>query len=115
MSTDPAQDYDVGYSKPPRQYRFAKGRSGNPSGRPKANSRDLSTLLRKALEEKVIVNENGRRKTVPKIEAMTKQLVNKATAGDARSIKLLVELLSQTPEPECGPLVIYQTIGDDKL
>jgi Family of unknown function (DUF5681) len=107
MSTDPAQDYDVGYSKPPRQHRFAKGRSGNPSGRPKAKSRDLSTLLRKALDEKVIVNENGRRRAVPKIEAMTKQLVNKAIAGDARSIKLLVELLNQTPEAKSEPVVIY--------
>jgi hypothetical protein len=106
MSTDPAQDYEVGYSKPPRQHRFAKGRSGNPSGRPKAKSRDLPTLLRRALDEKVIVNENGRRKAVPKIEAMTKQLVNKAAAGDRHSIKLLMDWLDKTPEAKSEPLLI---------
>jgi hypothetical protein len=44
----------------------------------------------KALNEPVIVNENGRRKTITKGEAIIKQLVNRGAAGDARSIQLLL-------------------------
>ena len=33
MSAD-RHDYEVGYRKPPRHTRFAKGQSGNPRGRP---------------------------------------------------------------------------------
>ena len=31
----PGEGYDVGYGKPPKQTRFAKGQSGNPRGRPR--------------------------------------------------------------------------------
>ena len=38
-----------------------------------------------------MVNENGRRKTISKRDAIIMQLVNKAVSGDLRSIKLLLE------------------------
>ncbi len=31
-------NYDVGYGKPPAKNKFQKGKSGNPSGRPKRKS-----------------------------------------------------------------------------
>ena len=34
MPPDSESDYEVGYGKPPRETRFAKGQSGNPRGRP---------------------------------------------------------------------------------
>ena len=43
-----------------------------------------------ALDEPVVVNENGERKRITKGEAMIKQLVNKGASGDARSIQLLL-------------------------
>jgi len=36
---DEAEDSGVGYRKPPRAMRFTKGRSGNPSGRPRERHR----------------------------------------------------------------------------
>jgi hypothetical protein len=62
-------DYVIGYCKPPKGTRFVKGRSGNPKGKPKG-SRNLATLLTKTVNEAVIVHENGRRKTITKLEAM---------------------------------------------
>jgi len=82
----------VGYGKPPRSSRFAKGTSGNPKGRP-PGSKNLRHLFEEALDEEVTISENGRRRVISKREAITKQLVNKAASGDARSIKLLVDLL----------------------
>ena len=33
--TDTNKDYEVGYKKPPKEYQFKPGVSGNPKGRPK--------------------------------------------------------------------------------
>jgi hypothetical protein len=76
-------EYEVGYKKPPHRTRFKRGESGNPGGRPKG-SRNLATLLEKELRQRVVVTENGRRRSITKQEAMVKHLVNKALSGDRR-------------------------------
>lgn len=88
---NPGPAEKVGYRQPPKDTRFTKGVSGNPKGRPKG-SLNLSTILMKALHERVVINENGRRKTVTKFEAALKQLVNKAASGDLRALFHLTEL-----------------------
>jgi Family of unknown function (DUF5681) len=45
------------------------------------------------MKERVVINENGERKAVPKIVAIFKQLINKAVTGDPRAQKLVLELL----------------------
>ena len=85
--------YDIGYGKPPEKSRFKKGETGNPKGRPKG-TRNLASLLNAALDEKVIVNENGRKRKVTKLEASLKQVVNRATTGDLPSMRLLLQLVS---------------------
>jgi hypothetical protein len=94
MPRDDRDDYQVGYGKPPRHTQFAKGQSGNPRGRP-SGSKNLVTLLREALNEMVIVTEDGGRRQISKCEAIIKQLVNKAAKADWRAIKLLLEILRQ--------------------
>jgi len=90
MAKKPA-DYDVGFGKPPAHTRFAKGRSGNPRGRPKGSS-NLATLLEQELNAPVIINENGQRKRVTKLQAAVKQLVNKAASGEPRALQQLLGL-----------------------
>ena len=46
----------------------------------------------KTLRERVVINENGRRRTVTKLEAALKQLVNKAASGELRALAQLVAL-----------------------
>jgi hypothetical protein len=89
MAIDRDPDYDVGYARPPRQHQFRQGCSGNPRGRPRG-AKNLATLLDETLNEKVHVNDNGKRKTISKRQAILKQLVNKAAGGDPRSIQLLL-------------------------
>jgi hypothetical protein len=92
MSDDNAKPSGpVGYGKPPQNTRFKKGVSGNPKGRPKG-SLNVASVFMKTLREKVVLNENGQRKKVSKLEAAIKQLVNKAATGDQRSMHLLVDL-----------------------
>ena len=91
MRADEKRDYAVGYGKPPRHTRFEKGRSGNPKGRP-SGSKNMSTLFTEALNETVIIAENGARRKISKRQAIVKQIVNKAAKGDWRCTKLLLEL-----------------------
>jgi len=81
----------VGYRNPTKTTRFKKGVSGNPKGRPKG-SLNVATVFTKTLRERVVINEHGQRKTVTKLEAALKQLVNKAASGDLRALAQLVVL-----------------------
>ena len=71
MPADKKRDYEVGYGKPPRHTRFAKGRSGNPRGRA-PGTKNLKTFLIDALNELVVVTENGGRRTISKGQAIIK-------------------------------------------
>lgn len=88
----PTGGYPIGYGKPPAQTRFKKGQSGNPTGRPKGTP-NFATALEQALNEQVVVNEGGQRRTVSKLEATVKQLVNKATLGDPRATQQVLGVL----------------------
>ena len=107
MADNASEDdsYDVGYGKPPLATRFQKGVSGNPRGRPKG-ARNLSTVVSAALNEKVLITENGRKRRISKYEAAVKQLVNRAAGGEARATQLLLGLIQagearafETPVP----------------
>lgn len=84
-------DYEVGYKKPPAHTQFQKGQSGNPSGRPKG-SINLATALERELHQRITVKEGGRTRTITKLEAAVKQLINKAASGDPKALALLLNL-----------------------
>src|SRR6267142_5105940 len=92
----------VGYRSPPEHTRFKKGQSGNPQGRPKGTL-NIATVLEGTLREKVVINENGKRKTVTKLEAAIKQLTNKATSGELKALQLLTALVRSAEERAFQP------------
>jgi Family of unknown function (DUF5681) len=92
MPYNDEDDHEVGYGKPPRRSQFVKGQSGNPRGRP-PGAKNLKTLLNKALNELVIVTENGGRRKVSKREAIVTQLVNRSAKADYRAIQILLGML----------------------
>src|SRR5246127_3410131 len=94
MPPDNNRDDEVGYGKPPRRTRFTKGQSGNPRGRP-AGAKNLKTLLSEALNETVIVTENGGRRKLTKRQAIITQLVNRSATADFRAIKILLDMLRE--------------------
>jgi hypothetical protein len=99
MSDDQEPPYKVGYRNPPTATQFKKGRSGNPKGRPK-RPKSFVSLLAEALDERVWINEGGRRKSISKRQALAKQFANKGAAGDIRAAKLLMDLI-QVMDREC--------------
>ena len=92
MPPDAPRDYEVGYGKPPLHTRFKKGQSGNPRGRP-CGSKNLKTLLNDALNEPVVVAEEGGRRKISKREAIVTQLVNRSASADLRALKILLDTL----------------------
>jgi len=87
--------YTIGYRRPPASGRFQKGQSGNPKGRPKGSA-NFITLLEQELAATIVVNENGKKKTVTRMKAMVKRLVAGALQGDHKALISLVEILRRT-------------------
>src|SRR5712675_320444 len=73
------------------------GQSGNPKGRPKA-SESFARLARQTLNERIVIKENGERRTITKLQAALKQLINKAASGDARAIREVFKLQAMIAE-----------------
>ena len=83
-------DYEIGRARPPGHTRFAKGVSGNSKGRPRG-SRNHRNELKRELEAKVTVTENGKRRKVTTWEMMVKQQVVKAMKGDLKATDWLAK------------------------
>ena len=110
------RDYQVGYGKPPPHTRFKKGQSGNPRGRP-AGAKNLKTLLTDALNEPVVVTENGGHRKITKRQAIVTQLVNRSATADWRAIKILFDILRdiEVQTEAASPETPAFTAADEKV
>ena len=91
-STEKTSDnYEVGYGRPPKDTRFRKGVSGNPSGRTRKPQDFDQQLLREA-GSFVTITEKGRRVRISKHDVAIRQLVHKAMTGDLSALKTFVPL-----------------------
>ena len=89
-----AEDYPIGYRKPPRKSQFKPGTSGNPKGR-KKGTLNLKTDLEQELSERIRIREGDQDKTVSKQRAMLKALMSKSLKGEARAVSILVMLIGK--------------------
>ncbi|MDP1027101.1 DUF5681 domain-containing protein [Sphingomonas sp. KR1UV-12] len=78
--------YEVGYGKPPVARRFKPGQSGNPRGRPKG-SKNLDTMVREILDERITVNTPTGPKRVPRIEVLLRKSIEVAAKGNPRMVE----------------------------
>jgi Family of unknown function (DUF5681) len=93
--TAPAEQYKVGPGRPPKEYRFKPGQSGNPKGRKrKAKSLlpDLKRLFEQALSEKVTLKQGGKQLTLTMAAAGIKQLVAGYARGDRHARRDVIAL-----------------------
>jgi len=79
----------VGYRRPPEKTRFVKGRSGNPRGR-RRGAKNFKAMLRKLLDETVVLEIDGKRQRMSLSDAIAIRLVRGAASGNLRNIDLLL-------------------------
>src|SRR5271168_1372034 len=89
--------YEVGYGKPPKNTQFQKGVSGNPTGRPK-KAAEFHSIFMKESESLMTIIDNGQRRRISKLEAIAKQLHNKALTGNIQALRIFVALYPQLRE-----------------
>ena len=97
--TDPSdQEYRVGPGRPPKEYRWKPGQSGNPKGaRPKPRSivPDLKALFEDALSGKVTLRQGEQEKIITKAAAGIEQLVNQFAKGDRHARRDVLALAAR--------------------
>lgn len=82
--------HDVGYKKPPKHSQFAKGKSGNPGGRPKAPG---------GISIKEILDGDQRGKNgevISRREAYVIALVNEALRGNQNAFTKFMKLMERS-------------------
>ena len=117
MSAKHKQVYKVGFGKPPAETRFQKGKSGNPSGRPKnrASQKDTGKILQHIDNEEIVLTVDGRRKRMLKAEVLYQQLFTKAIKGDLGSARLIAKMAVKYFGPEAqGPSEVRFEVRPDK-
>ncbi len=116
-------DYDTGYKKPPKTSQFKKGKSGNPSGRPKGvlnrlpkDELRLQDLFIKEAYRDVPIKEGSKRIKLPVIAAAMRSLAIKAAQGNIRAQKLLLDHLTRIEDKqEKDKLEFFGEMADYKF
>src|ERR1700693_5274136 len=83
--------YQVGYGKPPMHTQFQKGKSGNPSGRPRRAATERAKAL--ALEEAyraVTVRDGDRVASLPAIQVVLRSQMAEAVKGNVAAQRAFV-------------------------
>ena len=89
-----AEDYEVGYRKPPKHSRWQKGQSGNPKGR-EEGLKNLRTDVKTVLSMEVNASAQGVKKTVSTQQAALLRLREQALGGSPKALDRLLSLASQ--------------------
>ena len=91
------KENEGGYKKPPKAFQFQRGRSGNPSGRPR-KAQGIPEMLGKVAKQKILTKGNNGPQWMTKIEASFTQLINQAASGHLKALDLLAKMMISFPE-----------------
>ena len=93
-TNQPDEEYRVGPGRPPREFQFKPGQSGNPKGAKRKHPivPDLKATLERALNRTVILKQGEKERIVSKVEAGITHLVDAFAAGDRHARRDLIDL-----------------------
>lgn len=100
------RDYEVGYRKPPKNTRFAKGKSGNPHGRPrkkkpqpvKLSDAPSDGYVEAEAYRLIELLENGEKIELPAMQAVVRAIIVNALKGNRLSQKYFLEYVERQEE-----------------
>jgi hypothetical protein len=117
LKTRTRRDGQPDRRSPPEAYQFKKGKSGNPSGRPKA-SPSVKAVAEAIASEKIKVKRRGKETMITRREAMIESVINEAIRkGDHRALKTLADLMgvgeaAGPPAPTAEQVEETKTLAD---
>jgi hypothetical protein len=107
MSSDKERKPSDNYRKPPIEYQFKKGQSGNPKGRPKKSAQlidsgsaggifdQLGSIALKEAMRPIAVREGNKITKMPAVQALIRSMFRNAAQGDAKSQRQLLDMVAQ--------------------
>jgi Family of unknown function (DUF5681) len=120
-SDPPDQEYRVGPGRPPKEYQFKPGQSGNPKGarrKPKSIAPDLKALFERALSRKVTLRQGEQEKIVTKFAAGIEQLATQFAKGDRHARRDVLALAARfgvdlvAAQAEVQQNIRYETVQE---
>ena len=91
----PDQEYKVGPGRPPKEYQFKPGQSGNPKGakrKPTSIAPDLKAALERALNKPIKLKQGEKERMVTMAVAGIEQLVAQYAKGNHQARRDLIAL-----------------------
>ena len=84
----------IGHGNPPQHTQFAKGRSGNPKGRPKG-SKNVSTIIMEAARDQVSATIDGKKRKITKLQATAMQMATLAASGKPQMVAKFLDWVDE--------------------
>lgn len=94
-----AEDYEVGYGKPPKKHQWKQGQSGNPSGKKgrtnkAAYVKPFSDYIVDELLKPINVKIGGKSQTIPTVQALAKRLLHDVLHANPKEMILLLKQIA---------------------
>ena len=107
---------DVGYCRPPREHQFQRDHHRPGPGRTPGR-KDTATLLAQEAQVRVVVTENGRRRTMTRAQIAARRNSLKAAEGDhrAREVQMRSEQTVENRKTLALPTARQVTDAADRL
>jgi Family of unknown function (DUF5681) len=86
--------YQVGYGRPPLHSRFRRGKSGNPTGRPRRGEADRAQMLIwKEAYRLLTVREGDKVTRMPVLQAVWRSLLASAAKGNVSAVRAVIKFV----------------------
>ena len=112
-SSTPADD-SVGYGRPPKEFQFRPGKSGNPKGRPK-RAHSPEKAFEDAMLQCVQVNVGGRQKKAVLLDVIAQQITKAAARGHIPSANLALSFVRPTEADQALEKLKMEDLTDRQL